>query len=140
MTTQATFALSKPTNDDRVPVGTLAYFQARNRARIYDTVINEFERSGITQATLAKRMGKGADWVCRLLGAPGNWTLDTVSDLLFAIPGGEAAYDVSYPLDQPKRNLTKPIWLDASPPPAVPTPKPARPFGDVPEPFPLRAA
>jgi hypothetical protein len=74
-------------------------------------VQKEFERSGLSQAELAGRMGKGADRVCRLLGAPGNWTLDTVSDLLFAISGSEAKYELSYPFEKPKRNLTRPEWL-----------------------------
>jgi len=99
--------------DDRVPPGTLSYFQARNRQRIYEIVIDAFVESGLSQADLARRLGKGNDQVCRWLGAPGNWGLDTASDLMFAICGGELEYHVGYPLDQPKRNMRRPEWADA---------------------------
>lgn len=78
----------------------------------FSLVHKEFERSGISQADLALRTGKGADRICRLLGAPGNWTADTVSDLLFAISGAEVSYGLSYPIDKPPRNQRKPEWLE----------------------------
>jgi hypothetical protein len=73
----------------------------------------EFEKCGITQADVASRLGKGTDRICHLLSAPGNWTLDTVSDLLFAMSGAEVEYRVAYPLDRPARNMTEPDWLHA---------------------------
>jgi hypothetical protein len=75
--------------------------------------MDEFERSGISQAELARRLGKTPDIICRWLAQPTNWTIDTVSDLLFAISGGEAKYLMAYPLDQPTRNDTQPDWLKA---------------------------
>jgi hypothetical protein len=74
-------------------------------------VIREFKKSGLSQADLAQRLGKGTDRVCKLMGGPGNWTLDTVSDLLFAIAGGESKYEISYPLDKPRRNYQPSEWL-----------------------------
>jgi hypothetical protein len=114
-TSQPTSSLSEPSGDEAVPAGTLAYFQARHRGRVYDTVIDEFLRSGISQATLARRMGKKPEQINRLLGAPGNWTLDTVSDLMFAISGAEPVYGVRYPLDEPPRNFRQPEWLAIAP-------------------------
>ncbi|MDQ0558669.1 hypothetical protein QO004_000444 [Rhizobium mesoamericanum] len=38
-------------------------------------------------ATLAARLGKDPAQISRLLGAPGNWTIDTVAELLFAVDG-----------------------------------------------------
>jgi hypothetical protein len=93
-----TSSLSEPSGADRIPEGTLGYFRARNRHRVYSLVLREFKRSGISQADLARRLGKGTDVVCRWLGSPGNWTLDTLSDLLFAMSGAEAGYSVQYPL------------------------------------------
>ena len=120
-TSQQTASLSNPAGDDPVPVGTLAYFQARNRSRIYESVIQEFLNSGISQATLARRMSKRPEQINRLFGAPGNWTLDTVSDLLFAISGAEPVYGVQYPLKEPSRNYRQPEWLVSGGEPATQT-------------------
>jgi len=90
---------SKPTGDGRVPEWTLGYFRTRNKYRVYSLVIDELEKSGISQATLARRLGKGPDLVYRWLGSPGNWTLDTLSDFLFATSGAESGYSILYPLD-----------------------------------------
>jgi hypothetical protein len=111
--------LSNPSGDEPIPAGTLAYFQGRNRTRIYEAVLQEFLRSDISRATLARRMGKRAEQVSRLLGAPGNWTLDTVSDLLFAISGAEPVYGVQHPLKEPSRNYWQPEWLATSGEPAT---------------------
>jgi hypothetical protein len=112
MTTSANdIGLSEPTGSERVPPGTLGYFQSRNRHNVYDLVMSEFEDSGLSQADLARRLGKGPDQVCRLIGGPGNWTLDTLSDLMFAISGTAPAYSKEYPLRQPRRNRRGPSWL-----------------------------
>jgi len=83
--------------------------------RVFALVQREFEKAGITKAELADRLERGADRVSHLLGAPGNWTLDTVSDLLFAISGAEINYHVTYPLQRPSRNMTTPEWLYSEP-------------------------
>jgi hypothetical protein len=82
-----------------VSAGTLGYIRARNRQRAYDLVIREFKKSGLTQVQLAARLGKSADIVCRLLSRPGNWELNTFSDLMFAISGSVPAFEPRYPLD-----------------------------------------
>jgi hypothetical protein len=115
MTTSQLVTLSKPTENERIPLGTFAYFRARNRRRSYDLVIKEFKKSGLSQAALARRMGKGTDRICKLLAAPGNWTEDTVSDLLFAISGAERRNELDYPLDKPARNFRQPEWLSSEP-------------------------
>jgi hypothetical protein len=103
-----TSSLSSPRGDEPIPVGTLGYFQARNRNRLYDLVVGEFIRSGISQATLARRLRKNPDVICRWLSAPENWTLDTASNLLFAISGAEPRYELSYPLDEASRGHVQP--------------------------------
>jgi len=107
-----TSILSKPTGADLIPLGTLGYFRTRNRWQIYELVLTEFKNSGITQADLARRLGKRPEVISRLLGAPGNWGLDTVSDLLFATSGATVVHYVTYPLDLPTRNYTQPEWLN----------------------------
>ena len=110
-TSHTTLRLSKPTDDKSVPTPTLEYMRTRNRMRLFYLVHKELQRSGISRLQLSKRMGRGFDRISHLLGAPGNWTLDTVSDLLFSISGAEVKYELSYPLEKPPRNLTKPEWL-----------------------------
>jgi hypothetical protein len=116
MNTSQITTLSAPIGDDPIPVGSLGYFRARNRHRLYSLIIDEFEQSGISQATLARRLRKSPEVICRWLGAPGNWRLDTISDLLFAIDGGEANYSVQYPLELAPRNDTAPEWTFEEPP------------------------
>ena len=111
-TSRTTSRLSKPFAGEPVPPTTLEYMRTRNRMRIFDLVHKEFKRSGITRLQLSKRMGRGLDRISHLLGAPGNWTLDTASDLLFAISGAEIRYELSYPLDKAPRNMTEPDWLN----------------------------
>jgi len=89
--------LSKPIGSDKISVGTLGYVRARNRQRAYDLVVRELKKSGITQAELARRLGKGQDAVSRLLSRPGNWELDTLSDLLFAISGSVPRFSADDP-------------------------------------------
>jgi hypothetical protein len=113
-TSPATSTLSKPIGDARVPDGTLAYFRGRNRFRLYEIIVKEFLKSDRTQATLARRLGRRPEVVNRVLSAPANLTIDTVSDFLFAISGAEPAYGLQYPLDQAPRNYGSPEWLSHS--------------------------
>lgn len=68
---------------------TLWYFRARLQTLVYDLVLGEFirlsEKEGLKKADLARRLQKPPEQITRWLGAPGNWELDTVSDLLLAM-------------------------------------------------------
>ena len=114
MPTSQTSSLSKPTGSERIEPWQLAYFQARNRSRLHDLVLVEFHKSGLTQVELARRLNKQPAVICRLLGAPGNWGVDTASDLLFAISGAEIAYGVQYPLNGAPQNYRMPDWMTLS--------------------------
>jgi DNA-binding phage protein len=99
MTTQPTSFLSDIVNAEEIPIGTRVYFQERMRNRLYSLVLSEFmkrQRSeGLTQAAIAKRLGKRPEQIHRYLSAPGNVTTDTLSDLLLAIAAAELDYQVS---------------------------------------------
>src|SRR5262249_21653989 len=75
----------------------LAYVCARNRQQSYNLVIGVMKESGISQATLARRLGKAPEVVSRLLSRPRNWEQDTLSELVFAITGGGISYSIELP-------------------------------------------
>jgi transcriptional regulator with XRE-family HTH domain len=105
-----THRLHKPIVGERIPQATFSYFKTRNKLRLFDVVKKEFKKSGLSQAELAIRMGKGKDRICKLLAAPGNWTSDTASEILFAISGSELVYSIGYPFERPTRNQNRPEW------------------------------
>lgn len=95
--------LSEPKGARKVPVTTLAYFRARFKHRVYSLIIRELKESGLKQADLARRLGMEPARLSRLLSGPGNLTLNTVSDLLFAISAAEPALSTTYPLTAHRR-------------------------------------
>lgn len=87
MTTSRTGAAwtSDPSQLSRKQVG---YYRARLRSRVHQLVLGQYrklEEKGLTRAELARRLHKRPEVITRLLGAPGNWTLDTISDLLLGM-------------------------------------------------------
>jgi plasmid maintenance system antidote protein VapI len=102
-TSQKQLSLTDILEGHPIPAGTLEYFRARLRSKFHQLVLDEFLRqedsSGLTKAELARRIGKGAHQVNRWLGAPGNWTLQTVSDLLLAM-GSEPEFAVLHIQDR----------------------------------------
>jgi hypothetical protein len=109
-----TSSLVEPAGEDQINDADLAYFAARNRRKIYSVVISEFKKSKLSQAQLGRRLGKRSDVICRWLSGPGNWTLDTVSNLMFGISGGELSYRVVYPLRTQAANYGTPDWINLS--------------------------
>ncbi|MBN13892.1 MAG: hypothetical protein CMJ15_01515 [Pelagibacterium sp.] len=78
------------------------------RDGLYDYIVRKFMESGLTQATLAKRLHKEPSQISRLLGAPGNWTIDTCAEILFAIDGSALRVDSYKPLGEPPANMREP--------------------------------
>lgn len=138
MTTYQTPFLSEINDEfEVIPIEKRIYLQERLRHRLYDLIMGEFIKhqsmnSKFTQASLARRIGRRPEVINRWLSTPGNWTLDTVSNLLAGISGAELGLLVNRLSEYPKANYTRPEWLDApdqtySPPPppagvATPTP------------------
>lgn len=87
--------------------GTRAYFQSRLKRRLYTLVLEKFrqaEKGGLTKAELARRIGKKPEVITRSLQTPGNWRIETVSDLLLGICGEELIASALSPLEASARN------------------------------------
>ncbi len=93
---QTTF-LSEVISGESIPVGKMAYFRARLSNKLHELILKEFVRLSqhgkISRADLARRIGRKPEQVTRWLGAPGNWTLETFSDLALGM-GYEPAFSL----------------------------------------------
>ncbi len=97
------------------PKGVLAYLCARTRSDYFGMVhakLREAEAAGLTRAALAKRIGKSPTRLSHILAAPGNWTLDTVTELLLGISGEQLQPQTHRILDKPSRNINHSEVLD----------------------------
>jgi hypothetical protein len=88
-TSQKPSFLTEVLEGDVIPVGKLSYFRTQLRYDFHEAVLREFlrqeDKGELTQADLARRIHRKRSQVSKLLGAPGNWTLNTVSDLLLGM-------------------------------------------------------
>jgi DNA-binding phage protein len=79
--------------DAKIPAGKRAYLGGRARQEFYDYILRKFMKAtaerGLTKAKLARRIGIGSDRMSKILGAPGNWTIETIADLLAGISAEE---------------------------------------------------
>lgn len=106
--------LSDTDSPEKIPPGVLGYIHARARNQLHELVLREFRRSGLSKAVLASRLDKEPSQITRWLGAPGNWTLDTVSNLLLAISGSTLKFEVEHPQEAAKTNLRVATFVDSS--------------------------
>jgi Helix-turn-helix len=95
------------------------YFRQRYKNRVFQSVVAFFaaqaEERGLTKRELAIRLGKDPAQISRWLSGPGNWTLDTVSDLLLVMKAEmsdeivrldeDCAANKSASVDQSRRNV-----------------------------------
>jgi len=92
-----------------IPDAKLTYFRHRLRGRFFDFIRERFEREesrGLTQAKLARRIGKSPEVVNRWLNSPSNLTLDSISDLMIGVAAEEPEFEGKSLLDRPESNYT----------------------------------
>ncbi len=97
-----------------IPEPKRVYFQTRLRNRMFNFILNKFveeSKNGLTKAILARRVGKTPDVINRMLGAPSNLTLDTISDLLLGITAEELKLISESPINQAPTNYLHSEWI-----------------------------
>jgi hypothetical protein len=100
MTTSPELFLTEAIDLDKEEISpsVIAYFRERLRNRLHQLAMQRFrvleDSCRFTKAQLARRIGREPAQVNRWLGASGNWTLDTASDLLLGM-GCELSCDVA---------------------------------------------
>ena len=85
--------------------------RARNKNKAHSLLLELFKDSDLSKADLARMLGKKPEQVTRLLAGPGNITLDTLSDLIFALKGKFFTVQCKDELSKAKTNRQGPDWL-----------------------------
>jgi hypothetical protein len=115
-----------------------SYFEQRFRNRIYEAVIKAVEEYASAnkwkRKDLAARSGKKASQITKWLSGPSNWTLDTVSNLLYAIDA-ELDFVVTPFARKNKSNEFHPLNGTPLPPPQIPPVSSVATQAKLPEPF-----
>lgn len=78
-------SLSQELDADTIPASALAYVGQRAKNSYYHFVMSKFREHKVTQAQLARKIGKNPAQMNRLLASPGNWTIETIAVLLAGI-------------------------------------------------------
>lgn len=104
-------SLSRPIAGEPIDLNALRYVEARNKNRINSDLLDLFDESGISKADLARMLHRKPEQVTRWLGSPGNLTVDTISDLTFALTGNFIKIDMLDELSKSRSNHQNPAWL-----------------------------
>ncbi|WP_138509615.1 helix-turn-helix domain-containing protein [Maricaulis alexandrii] len=94
-----------------------AYFGQRARNAWSNYILERFakaESDGLTKAELARRIGKRPEQISRILSAPGNWTIETIQELLLGICAEEIVPNSRSIFDETIRNYSGPEWTEVS--------------------------
>lgn len=110
-------SLCKPKRGEQIHLYDLGVMRARNKNKAHSLLLEIFQESGMTKAEIAKMLGKKPEQVTRWLAGPGNLTLETLSDLIFAIRGEAFTLSLKDDLSRAKSNRKQPDWLQTIDPP-----------------------
>jgi len=95
-----------------IPEREIAYFRQRQKNSVLNHIATFFaeeaERNGITRKLIADKLQKDPSQITRWLSAPGNVTLDTISDILLALDA-EMEHRVVRFRDKPSANYEHPL-------------------------------
>lgn len=79
----------KRTHKNEIAKRRIFYYRHRLKLRIFQKIAAYFytlaKEKGLTQKQLADMTGKDPSVVNKLMSGPGNWRLDTISDILLAM-------------------------------------------------------
>lgn len=117
MTTSRTASKSKSSDKKAISNAKKVYFRDRLKDNIFSvmlTAFSEAQEKGLTKKDLATLIDKKPEQITRIFSAPGNLTLDTVSDILLGMDS-ELAVSVKKFSDYIRHNETRPFWLDTTP-------------------------
>lgn len=102
ITSHTNSLLVEPAGEEKISDRSLGYVCQYTKDSLFDLVTSAFIESGVTKATLAKRLGKDPAQLTRILHASGNWTIETCAELLFAINGSFLKFEEHWPLSMPE--------------------------------------
>lgn len=114
MTTSRTASKSKSSDKKAISNAKKVYFRDRLKDNIFSvmlTAFSEAQEKGLTKKDLATLIDKKPEQITRIFSAPGNLTLDTVSDILLGMES-ELAVSVKKFSDYLRHNETSPQWLE----------------------------
>jgi transcriptional regulator with XRE-family HTH domain len=116
-TSQNDALLAELHGDGPLSPGTRAFLGARARNAFFNFIhgkLRDAREKGLTQAKLAERIGKDPGRLSNTLSSPGNWTIDTIAELLFGISGDELVPGSRKLLGRPPVNMRAQDLLDES--------------------------
>lgn len=101
--------------------------QASSRMKTRMRVVGAVERAyrqakaqnpSLTHEAVARKLGVSKQQVSKWMSGPGNWTIDTMADILYAIDKAVIELRIGHENERPRRN-SQHEWIGA---PSLPTP------------------
>ena len=111
-------SISQELDADTISAGALAYIGQRAKNSYYHFVMSKFRECDMTQAKLARKIGKNPAQMNRILASPGNWTIETIAVLLAGICSEEVTpSSTPFAGRRPRNGRTHDMTKDDAPKP-----------------------